>query len=270
MPQTVREPRSWTATTVDSSESWYYRLSSNCLDRLHGELQQFGTEPRPVTDLRLSAAERRACRRDLAEVGHALENGRGFAILEGIPPSDSPRQGQALYWLVGQALGEPVEQNVQGALLYDVRDTGQSLSEGARFSVTNYESSYHTDNSFGDTIADYVGLLCLQVARSGGINHVVSGFAVHRELRDRYPEALATLCRPFHVDCRGGTRPGEPPTVQYPVIEVGPRGPVFRYLRYWIKAGHQKPAFRSHWPREARWIRSTKRSAAPTCVWSLP
>jgi hypothetical protein len=51
--------------------------------------------------------------------------------------------------LIGHLLGRPVEQNVQGTVLYDVRDTGQDVRYGARFSVTNAESSFHTD-SFGD------------------------------------------------------------------------------------------------------------------------
>jgi alpha-ketoglutarate-dependent taurine dioxygenase len=121
-----------------------------------------------------------------------------------------------------------------------VRDTGQDVASGARFSVTNAESSFHTDNSFGDTVLDYVGLLCLYTARSGGLSQVVSGHAALAELRGARPDLLEVLCRPFHVDRRGGTRPGEAPTVRVPVIELRPDGPLFRYLRYWIEAGHRK------------------------------
>ena len=78
-----------------------------------------------------------------------------------------------MYWLVGQLLGRPIAQNVQGTLLYDVADYGQDVRQGARFSVTNAESSFHTDNSFGEEIADYVGLLCLNPARSGGLSQLV-------------------------------------------------------------------------------------------------
>ena len=62
----------------------------------------------------------------------ALESGRGFAIIQG--PSRgrySPAEMQVGYWLLGQLLGSPVEQNVQGVLLYDVRDTGQDVRYGA-------------------------------------------------------------------------------------------------------------------------------------------
>jgi alpha-ketoglutarate-dependent taurine dioxygenase len=152
----------------------------------------------------------------------------------------SEREAIALYWLIGQLLGEPVMQNVQGTLLYDVRDSGQDVAQGARFSVTHYESSFHTDNSFGETVVDYVGLLCLKRARSGGVSQMVNGLAVVEVLRREHPEALEVLGRPFHVDRRGGFREGESSTVLRPVIENRGQEPLFRYLRYWIEAGHSK------------------------------
>src|SRR4029077_12773013 len=124
----------------------------------------------------------------------------------------------ALYWLIGQLLGDPFEQNVGGTLLYDVRDTGQTVAEGARFSVTNYESSFHTDNSFGETILDYVGLLCVQTAKVGGLSQMVSGYAVHNALLRESPDVLETLYQEFHVDRRGGFREGESPTIRRPVF----------------------------------------------------
>jgi hypothetical protein len=233
------DPRAWTTATIDRPESWYYPLSAEALALLDEKIRGLRLEPRSPTQLQLSASERAAC--DLAAAAHALEHGRGFVIVCGLPRERySVPEMKALYWLVGQALGEPLEQNVQGVMLYDVRDTGQDLTQGARFSVTSYESSFHTDNSFGDAVADYVGLLCLQTARAGGTSQIVSGMTVYQELQSRHPEALPLLCSPFHVDRRGGVRDGEAPTVQRPVIEAAGNGLLFRYLRYWIEAGHQK------------------------------
>ena len=151
-------------------------------------------------------------------------------------------EAQALYWLVGQALGQPFEQNIQGTLLYDVRDTGQSVAYGARFSVTNAESTFHTDNSFGALVLDYVGLLCVRTAKRGGLSQVISGHSVYRALADQHPDALAVLTRPFHVDRRGGVRAGEAPTFRTPVIVRENGDLIYRYLRYWIETGHQKAA----------------------------
>jgi alpha-ketoglutarate-dependent taurine dioxygenase len=137
-------------------------------------------------------------------------------------------------------LGEPAEQDVGGTLLYDVRDTGRDVAAGARFSVTNYESSFHTDNSFGETIVDYVGLLCVQTAQVGGLSQVVSGHAVLDVLERESPDVLHTLRQLFHVDRRGGLRKGESPTVRRPVFAGHNGGLLIRYLRYWIEAGHEK------------------------------
>jgi alpha-ketoglutarate-dependent taurine dioxygenase len=196
---------------------------------------------KPLNALQLTSEDRALHRQAIQPVIEALESGRGFAILDRIPMEKcGPDEAQKIYWLVGQLLGEPFEQNVQGTLLYDVRDTGKSLSEGARFSVTSYESSFHTDNSFGQEVLDYVGLLCINTAKSGGLSQVVSGYAVYNELLENHSAALDTLCQPFHVDRRGGTREGDSPTVQFPVIQKSRDELLFRYLRYWIEVGHEK------------------------------
>jgi len=235
---TAADPRAWRADTIDQPDSWYYSLSDSAV----AALQEAIREPHqvPVTDLRASDHLRSACASDLKPVRDALETGRGFAVIT--PDSDrfAPRDLPAVYWLLGELLGHPFEQNVQGALLYDVRDTGQDVRYGARFSVTNADATFHTDNSFGDTVLDYVGLLCLNSAKAGGLSQIVSGYAVRDELMARNRAAWDILCRPFHVDRRGGLRPGEEPTARVPVFDGQANDLLVRYLRYWIQVGHEK------------------------------
>ena len=118
-----------------------------------------------------------------------------------------------------------------------MRDTGQTVSQGARFSVTNTESTFHTDASFEDQVVDYVGLLCLKTARSGGLSQLVSGYTVVEELKATEPEALESLNRPFHVDRRGGFRHGEAPTALRRVISRYGNGLLYRYLRNLDRGG---------------------------------
>jgi hypothetical protein len=237
------DPRAWCSSTIDGRQAWYYPLSSRCLVALDETICRLRERPLPVTELRAAEEPCAACADEFRPVRAVLESGRGFAIVRGLNPTHySPTELQVGYWLVGQLLGRAVEQNVQGTLLYDVRDTGQDVRYGARFSVTNAESSFHTDNSFGSIIVDYVGLLCVQTARSGGLSQVVSGYSVHDELRVRHPDALELLYQPWHIDRRGGVQPGDPPTVQYPVLSQDACGLTYRYLRYWIEAGHEKAA----------------------------
>jgi hypothetical protein len=241
MPTPATEnPRAWRAETIDAPDTWYYRLSDRALSSLD-RIVQGGRRSQPVTDLEVTADLRSACAEEMGRVQTALEAGRGFAIVTaGEPGRFSPDDLQAVYWLVGQLLGRPVEQNVQGTLLYDVRDTGQDVRYGARFSVTNAESTFHTDNSFGTEVVDYVGLLCLNPSKSGGLSQVVSGQAVQEVQMAKHPDVLEILARPFHVDRRGGLRPGDESTVRFPVLAGDGPGLLVRYLRYWIEAGHEK------------------------------
>jgi alpha-ketoglutarate-dependent taurine dioxygenase len=241
LTQTVRDPRAWRADTLDAPASWYYPLSDAAWAALDETVQELRRRPQPATEVVLSASQRAAWAASLKPVRAALETGRGFAIVDRVPLEHyTHREAQLLYWLVGQVLGRPFAQNVQGTLLYDVRDTGQDVAQGARFSVTNYESSFHTDNSFGAEVLDYVGLLCLRTAKSGGLSQIVSGFTVYEELRAARPDLLDILGQPFHFDRRGGVRAGEGPTTSFPILSADGGELLIRYLRFWIEAGHQK------------------------------
>ena len=232
--------RNWSRGTIDSPSSWYHALSAECSALLADASKQMkgideygGMDPPPDSTTQF-------LRTELRRVMDELERGRGFAIITGLPAALTVAEKARAYWLLGHGLGVPVVQNVQGTLLYDVRDTGQNVYQGARFSVTNAESSFHTDNSFGLSVVDYVGLLCLQTARAGGVSQMVNGFAVAEELEKRSPGNLAVLEQEFHFDRRGGILPGEAATVTFPVLERRRDDWLCRYLRFWIEAGHQK------------------------------
>ncbi len=233
--------RAWRAADAGPEPLWRFPLSARSAAALMDVARTLASGPVPLVDTRLADSDRLAWADDFARVADALENGPGVAIVHGSPEQSLPLDKQlALYWTVGQVLGDPVTQNVAGQRLYDVRDTGQSVSQGARFSVTNYESTFHTDASFEDDVVDYVGLLCVQTAKSGGLSQLVSGYSVAAELALADPAAIEVLMQPFHVDRRGGVRPGETPTTQRPVLARYDNEILYRYLRTWIEAGHDK------------------------------
>jgi alpha-ketoglutarate-dependent taurine dioxygenase len=239
--ETINSPQAWRANTAGDPRRWYHDLPDALIAAAASSLERLPqqatlSDVQPVDNLPVAAE-----RETLAPVRHALEQGCGFAVLRGFSPQRfSPAELRSAYWLVGQLLGRPLEQNVQGELLYDVRDTGQDVRYGARFSVTNAESTFHTDNSFGREVADYIGLLCINTARSGGLSQMVSAYAAHNELLTRHKTALELLYQPFHVDRRGGVRPGEAPTSLVPIFAQQGGELLCRYLRYWIEVGHEK------------------------------
>src|SRR5262245_1548263 len=192
----ITDRRAWTRDTLDAPPEWYFELPESVREMLDRVIEERRRRPGPITEL--NGPDSVAA---FKPVRDELETGRGFVIVNGLPEGRyCPDDLQATYWLVGRLIGAPCAQNVQGTLLYDVKDTGQDVRYGARFSVTNAESTFHTDNSFGDDVLDYVGLLCLNTAKSGGLSQVISAFAVHNRLLERDPRILERLYEAFHVD----------------------------------------------------------------------
>ena len=237
----VSDQRAWRARTVDNTTAWHYPLSEDCLSSLQWVIRDMRRQSRPITEISRPSASLNGCGECLQPALDALNSGRGFAIIERLPTEqDSVEEALSMYWLIGQFLGTPIEQNIEGTLLYDVRDTGQNVAQGARFSVTNAESSFHNDNSFGEPLPDLVGLLCLQTAKSGGLSQLISGYALHNELLENYPDVLNTLYQLFCFDRRGQFKAAESPTSQFPIFQWNMGELTVRYLYYYIQVGHER------------------------------
>lgn len=233
--------RAWDASTVDAPSSWFYTLPEACLAAFEECIKIQRRSSQPITELQLQKSLRDACAEPLQPVLTALNSGRGFAIVERVPIERyTVADAQAVYWLVGQFLGIPFAQDIKGTLLYHVRDTGQNVAQGARFSVTNAESSFHTDNSFGEPIPDLVGLLCLHEAKSGGQSQLISTYALHNELLKNHLTLLKILYHPFYFDRRGQFKAGESPTSHSPIFHWDGEQLTIRYMNYYIKVGHER------------------------------
>lgn len=236
----VSDERAWRASTIDDAAAWYYPLSEDCLASFERIIHNDRRHPGPVTEISRPVSSSNGRDESLQLALDALNSGRGFAIIERVPIEQyTVEVALSMYWLIGQFLGTPMEQNIQGTLLYDVRDTGQNVAQGARFSVTNAESSFHNDNSFGETLPDLVGLLCLHTAKSGGQNQLISGYALHNELLENHPDVLETLYQLFCFDRRGQFIAGESPTSQFPIFQWSRGELTLRYLHYYIQVGHE-------------------------------
>ena len=236
------DKRAWHASTIDDATSWYYLLSTKCLFAFDTFIQNLRCHPQPITEIRIQKSLFDICTECLQPVVDTLNMGQGFAIVERIPVEQyTLEESQIIYWLIGQFLGHPLAQDIKGTLLYDVKDTGQSVTQGARFSVTKAESSFHIDNSFGNPVPDFVGLLCAKTAKSGGQNQLISAYSLHNELRERFsPDVLKTLYQPFYFDRRGQFKMGESPTFHNPIFQWNQVELTMRYMYYYIQVGHQQ------------------------------
>jgi hypothetical protein len=130
-----------------------------------------------------------------------------------------------IYWLLMSMLGPPVAQKWDGTLLYDVTDAGEpdGPGKGVRSSKTRDGQSYHTDNAF-NLPPDYVALLCLNTARSGGLSGLLSFQSVYNCLLEECPQVLERLYEPFWFDRQHEHAPGDQALSRSPLFEPAPDG----------------------------------------------
>ncbi len=159
-------------------------------------------------------------RSHVAELRHMLDAGRGFAVLRGLPVDEIDETDSdvlvEIYWLLGQIIAPTVAQKWDGEMIYSVRDTGTAYGYGVRGSKTSVELVFHVDNAFGRAVPDYVGLLCKQPAKEGGLSRFCSLYTVHQRLAAKQSDALERLYQPMLFDRQKEHGPGSPKVLLAP------------------------------------------------------
>jgi alpha-ketoglutarate-dependent taurine dioxygenase len=181
-----------------------------------------------------------ACRAMMRRAAALLGEGPGFAIIDRLPMERlGPEVTTQLGWLLCRLLGRPVAQKWDGTMVYGVRDLGRPPGNGVRPDITNAEQNFHVDNSYNLCPPDHVALICLQVAKSGGVSGLVSFQAAHNAMRERYPELLPRLYRPFIFDRQREHAPGDVMTHRAPIFEWRDGRLFGRISRFQIVNGHR-------------------------------
>ncbi|MDJ0610455.1 MAG: TauD/TfdA family dioxygenase [Kiloniellales bacterium] len=187
--------RAWTAREIDPA-ACIHALDRTCRAELTAVVRAMRANPLPLLLRAPADFELAALRAFMADVKARLDGRPGVAVVDALPLDELDLEdAKALFWILGQYLGRPVAQKWDGTMLYDVRDTGQAYGYGVRGSYTNVELVFHTDNAFGCAPPDYVGLLCLRPAVSGGVSRFCSLYAVHDRLLAEHPALLGRLYR---------------------------------------------------------------------------
>lgn len=216
----IREPPAerlvWLAADIDTHD-WRVEASGEVLDEIRRLAHFIEDNPLQMLQRRIGDFDLPAIRAIMAKMKTILDDGVGFAVLDRLPMNDfSIETLVEVYWVLGQCIGRPVAQKWNGQMIYDVSDTGQEYSYGVRGSHTAVELNFHTDNAFARMVPDYVGLLCRNPARRGGISRFCSLYTVHRRMHEHYPELLARLYQPVLFDRQKEHREGAEPVCLAP------------------------------------------------------
>lgn len=199
----INEPSAWRGSDLKNDNSrtqnWIRHFTAEELseiDQALQQLQQKGGDPTlhgpGVFPLQKLATV-------LEDVLHELENGRGFILLRGLPIEQySLEQLKNLYAGLGAYLGKLITQNRQGDRIGSVTYRGSDYRKPtARGYQSRNEIRPHCDSS------DYVSLLCVRPAKSGGSSMIVSATAIYNEILQHHPQYLPILCRGFRYNLSG-------------------------------------------------------------------
>lgn len=123
-------------------------------------------------------------------VEHSLEGGTGIALLRNLPvrtPDAELPYNENLLWLIGAAMGQPVNQMGGGTVLASLAQRKMARQDIVRPENTNEGLGFHTDGS------DLLMLMCIRQAMVGGNSVVSSSARTVKEIARRYPELLPSL-----------------------------------------------------------------------------
>jgi alpha-ketoglutarate-dependent taurine dioxygenase len=217
----IEGPGVWARRDV-RPEEYRVELSPACLDEIRRAVDEIRAFPLPTILRGPDDFAMPACRREMARVRDILDHGRRFSIVDRLPVAEMDgEEATAIYWLLSSMISRPVAQKLDGTMIYDVLDTGQQAlpGSGVRPDKTNTEIRFHNDNAYNNTPPDYVGLVCLRQAQSGGHSRVLSFHTVHNRLLAAHRDHLRRLYQPFWFDRQREYRAGETPIFAAPVFE---------------------------------------------------
>ena len=234
----VHGPKAWSRDTLTPAD-WTLTFSSAALEEVAALIGDLRRDPLPTLLLAPGQFDLPACNELMERVRSLLSEGIGFCLVEGLPLDDYSEEAiKAAYWVLGNLVGRTVAQKWDGAMLYDVTNTGQELEYGVRASWTNAELVFHTDNCFSAVMPEIVSLLCLSPAAKGGISRFCSLYTVHNRLLERHPDLLRRLYQPFYFDRQAEHAPGEPKASYAPALGYDGRRLTGRLNNNLIRKGY--------------------------------
>jgi hypothetical protein len=214
-------------------------FSKDCMAELETIVAEQRKAPVPTLILLPEHFEMSACRKLMHDVKQRLDRGLGFVILDRLPVDVWSRQEVTdIYWLLGSLLEPPVAQELSGTMIYDVRYDGRAYTTDTRTALTPEGLDMHNDSSMGEAPANYISLLCLQTARTGGKSSLSSAYAAHNHFMKAHPGLIERLYQPFYRDKQEYQAPDA--NNWYPIFAVESDGLRIRFNARVIRRGYKK------------------------------
>ena len=202
----VTGPSAWTTSSLQTLDCQRIPTPPDVVDELVAAIGKLAG--RSFEDVRAKEVALPMTAALMAKVRDELWDGHGFVIMTGLPVDRiSIEQCEMCYWLLGIQMGKPVSQSAAGERIAHVKDRSKpGQLQAARGYTSRRELPLHTDQG------DYMGLFCINAAKSGGLSLASSVHAIYNTMLQRRPDLLEPLFRgfPYH---RKNEQPNDQPAI---------------------------------------------------------
>ncbi|NKC17135.1 MAG: hypothetical protein GKR94_34550 [Gammaproteobacteria bacterium] len=225
MYQPFTTPAAWRVGDLGCAYSFAYELSSRERSALLDALKACASLPLAA----LTPATFPLALESLPHWVDEVKTGRGLVWLRNMPVDElDPEEAGRLFFGLGSYFGTAVSQSNDGELVGHVINVGgQDPRERAYRNARQLQ--LHTDR------CDYIGMLCLRPAATGGVSGYASALTIHNEILATRPHLMDTLYQGFHLHRFGETIDGPPITpAPIPVFSVTDGVPNIVYIRGYI------------------------------------
>lgn len=212
--QPIVDPAGWTPEEIRGLGDLSYHLTGADIDGLGDAVAGIKQRGIGIVDIRRDNFPLPCLSEVLDDIRAELLDGLGFVTLRGLPVNDLGKEGSAIaFFGLGSHLGLALSQNAAGHVLGHIKNLGLDYDAPlVRGYQTGTAMGFHTDQ------CDYVALLCMQTAKSGGLSRVASSITLYNRMLELRPDLVAELTSDFYWDRHGEIPPGEEPWYKNPVF----------------------------------------------------
>jgi hypothetical protein len=210
----VVDPAGWTPAEFRQTTPWVFRLDDAAIADVLAATRRVDRARTALVDITRADFDLPVAGAALAGILDELVDGCAFVQVRGLPVARMTRRQAAIAFLgMGTHLGHRLSQNAAGHVLGHVKDLGLDYDDPrARGYQTAAALGFHTDP------CDFVALMCLRTAQSGGESRTVSSVHLYNEMLRRRPDLVAELTADFYWTRHGEIAPGEEPFYRMPVF----------------------------------------------------
>lgn len=233
----VNNRSAWEPQDLLSEDSWKYYLTPADITELDNALGYVVSNNITLELMSMDNFVLPSFGFKLKDIRRAIESDRGITVLKGLPVARYSRHELTLIFTgIGVYLGYPLRQSLDGELLQEVYNKGESLyANTGRGTNSSDPLPWHTDRS------DIVSLLCISKSETGGESKLASLTNVFNKIKIERPDLAETLCSPYFHGRAPFERGGLQPWYSLPIFTEYQGKFASRYLRRFIELGQDHP-----------------------------